>query len=92
MTQKPEYYAHETAIIDQPCKIGNGTKIWEGNDGGVWTSTNGGASWSNKNSDLATALLYNVAVHPITPERMLGGSQDNGTPERPGPVSPWVQL
>jgi UDP-2-acetamido-3-amino-2,3-dideoxy-glucuronate N-acetyltransferase len=28
MTQKPEYYAHETAIIDQPCKIGNGTKIW----------------------------------------------------------------
>ena len=71
---------------------GNGTKIWEGNDGGVWTSTNGGGSWSNKNSDLATALLYNVAVHPITPERMLGGSQDNGTPERPGPVSPWVQL
>jgi UDP-2-acetamido-3-amino-2,3-dideoxy-glucuronate N-acetyltransferase len=28
MTQKPEYYAHETAIIDQPCVIGKGTKIW----------------------------------------------------------------
>ncbi|MSR05256.1 MAG: hypothetical protein EXS04_06655 [Phycisphaerales bacterium] len=70
----------------------NGTKIWEGNDGGVWTSTSGGASWSNRNSDLATALLYNVAVHPIIPERMLGGAQDNGTPERLGPVSSWVQL
>jgi len=71
---------------------GNGTKIWEGNDGGIWTSTNGGANWTNRNSDLATALLYNIAVHPITPERMLGGAQDNGTPERPGPVSSWVQL
>lgn len=25
---KPEYFAHETAVIDQPCKIGEGTKIW----------------------------------------------------------------
>ena len=25
---KPEYFAHETAVIDQPCKIGRGTKIW----------------------------------------------------------------
>ncbi|MCF8234510.1 MAG: N-acetyltransferase [Bacteroidales bacterium] len=25
---KPEYFAHETAVIDQPSKIGKGTKIW----------------------------------------------------------------
>lgn len=23
-----EYFAHETAVIDQPCQIGKGTKIW----------------------------------------------------------------
>ena len=23
-----EYFAHESAIVDQPCTIGNGTKIW----------------------------------------------------------------
>lgn len=23
-----DFYAHETAVIDQGCKIGNGTKIW----------------------------------------------------------------
>ena len=23
-----EYFSHETAIIDEPCSIGNGTKIW----------------------------------------------------------------
>lgn len=26
MTQ--EYFAHETVVIDQPCRIGKGTKIW----------------------------------------------------------------
>lgn len=24
----PSYFAHETALIDQPCTIGEGTKIW----------------------------------------------------------------
>lgn len=28
MTQKAEYFAHETAIIDQPVTIGKGTRIW----------------------------------------------------------------
>lgn len=25
---KPDYFAHETAVIDPGCTIGNGTKIW----------------------------------------------------------------
>ncbi|HPG73929.1 MAG TPA: N-acetyltransferase, partial [Bacteroidales bacterium] len=25
---KEEYYAHPTAVIDENCSIGNGTKIW----------------------------------------------------------------
>jgi UDP-2-acetamido-3-amino-2,3-dideoxy-glucuronate N-acetyltransferase len=25
---KPSYFAHETAVIDSPCEIGAGTKIW----------------------------------------------------------------
>ena len=28
MTQNAEYFAHETAVIDHPVKIGKGTKIW----------------------------------------------------------------
>jgi UDP-2-acetamido-3-amino-2,3-dideoxy-glucuronate N-acetyltransferase len=28
MTQEHTYFAHETAVIDEGCKIGNGTKIW----------------------------------------------------------------
>ncbi len=28
MTMKKEYFAHETAVIDEGCSIGKGTKIW----------------------------------------------------------------
>jgi UDP-2-acetamido-3-amino-2,3-dideoxy-glucuronate N-acetyltransferase len=28
MSQKTDYFAHETACIDQPCQIGQGTRIW----------------------------------------------------------------
>jgi UDP-2-acetamido-3-amino-2,3-dideoxy-glucuronate N-acetyltransferase len=28
VTPKPEYFAHESAYVDQPCSIGRGTKIW----------------------------------------------------------------
>ena len=28
MTVKTEYYAHPTAVIDEGCEIGSGTKIW----------------------------------------------------------------
>ena len=28
MSTKPPYFAHSTAVIDEPCTIGDGTKIW----------------------------------------------------------------
>jgi len=28
MTQPDTYFAHPTAVIDQPCRIGTGTRIW----------------------------------------------------------------
>ena len=28
MTKEQSYFAHETAVIDEGCKIGEGTKIW----------------------------------------------------------------
>ncbi|MCW5768685.1 MAG: hypothetical protein KIT19_08365 [Phycisphaeraceae bacterium] len=72
--------------------FGPGNTIWEGNDGGVWKSTNGGASWINCNNGLGTAQLYTIALHPAFPDRMLGGTQDNGTPERVSASTEWPQL
>ena len=28
MTQEKSYFAHETAVIDEGCRIGEGTKVW----------------------------------------------------------------
>ena len=28
MSQKPDYFLHETACVDQPCQIGAGTRVW----------------------------------------------------------------
>jgi|TARA_B110000114_G_C15019498_1_gene368299 UDP-2-acetamido-3-amino-2,3-dideoxy-glucuronate N-acetyltransferase len=28
MTNKPQYFTHETAVLDEGCSIGSGTKIW----------------------------------------------------------------
>lgn len=72
--------------------FGPGGMVWEGNDGGVWRSSNGGANWTNCNNGLATAQLYTIAIHPHMPDRMLGGTQDNGTPEKVGPSNAWPQL
>jgi photosystem II stability/assembly factor-like uncharacterized protein len=56
-----------------------GNRLIVGNDGGVWSSTNGGASWNNHNSNLAITQFYQGAAHPLKPDFALGGSQDNGT-------------
>jgi photosystem II stability/assembly factor-like uncharacterized protein len=51
--------------------------LWIGNDGGVWKSTDGGLSWINKNSNLATLQFIGVATHPTDPNLIFGGMQDN---------------
>ena len=51
--------------------------IWVGNDGGVWRSANGGATWENKNTNLATLQFTGIAVHPTNSSVVWGGMQDN---------------
>ncbi len=55
----------------------NPQALWIGNDGGVWKSTDGGLSWINKNSNLATLQFIGVAAHPTDAEVIFGGMQDN---------------
>ncbi len=66
--------------------------IWEGNDGGIWKSTTGGTTWTNCNATLAAAQIYNLVQHPTNTLRALGGTQDNGTPERSSSSTSWSQL
>src|ERR1044071_3742374 len=70
---------------DQHTMAWVGNRLIAGNDGGLWSSTNGGSSWSNHNSNLAITQFYQGSAHPLNPNFALGGSQDNGTEIWDGP-------
>ncbi|MBI3195645.1 MAG: T9SS type A sorting domain-containing protein [Ignavibacteriae bacterium] len=49
-----------------------------GNDGGIFTSTNGGTDWI-KSYNLPVTQFYAGTVSALNPHRILGGTQDNGS-------------
>ncbi len=54
--------------------------LYAGNDGGIYRTTNGAASWTTLNTNLALTQFYSgVSLHPTDPTFILAGTQDNGT-------------
>jgi len=56
----------------------NPTNIINGNDGGIFKTTTGGAPWS-KSYDLPITQFYASNIDYLQPQRKIGGSQDNGS-------------
>ncbi|MBT8381905.1 MAG: T9SS type A sorting domain-containing protein [Ignavibacteria bacterium] len=56
----------------------NNSFIVAGNDGGIYKSTNGGSIWT-KFSIMPITQFYTCEVDYQLPERLYGGTQDNGT-------------
>jgi len=52
--------------------------ILAGNDGGVYLSENGGASWMHF-ENLPITQFYNIEVDNLDANRLFGGAQDNNT-------------
>lgn len=59
--------------------LSNPTNYWLGSDGGVWRSTNSGATFTGRNAGVTTLQFYAVNQSESLPTRALGGTQDNGT-------------
>lgn len=58
----------------------NSAVIYTGNDGGIYKSTDFGATWSSLNvSGFNATQFMSLATHASDPEFMIGGTQDNGT-------------
>lgn len=58
-----------------------------GGDGGLFISSDSGASWSgNKNIGLETFEAYTLASTPTFPSAVIAGFQDNGTRVRSGDI------
>ncbi len=56
-----------------------GTDLYVGCDGGVFKTTNSGASWSDLSSNLSIAQLYGLGLSATSETTILSGHQDNGT-------------
>ncbi len=65
--------------VDQHSMAWAGSRLIVGNDGGVWSTTDGGNTWADHNTNLAITQFYDGSVHPTNANFALGGSQDNGT-------------
>ncbi len=66
--------------------------IIEGNDGGINISTNGGGNWT-KVSRLPVTQFYEIGLDQSNPQRLYGGTQDNGTMRTlTGSVFDWGKI
>jgi hypothetical protein len=73
---------------------GNGSLLYVGNDGGVWSSAtnlaSGATTWTNLNASLGITQFYpGISIHPSTPLSGLGGAQDNDVQQYQGPSLVW---
>jgi len=58
----------------------NPTIVYESGDGGIFKSTDSGATWTSlNNTGFHATQFQSVAYHPTDPNFSIGGTQDNGT-------------
>lgn len=77
--------------VDQHALAWAGSRLIVGNDGGVWSTNDGGTSWADHQSVsslLSITQFYDGSIHPTNPNFALGGSQDNGTEKWTG-IDQW---
>ncbi len=54
-------------------------RLYLGNDGGIYSTDNLGATWKNLSNDLGIGQIYKIGVSEMDPNKMMAGFQDNGT-------------
>ncbi len=57
----------------------NGTTILNGNDGGVFKTTNNGTVWTDISNNLGIAQTAAFGISQLNPNLIMTGMQDNGT-------------
>lgn len=77
--------------IDQRTEAWAGNRLIVGNDGGVYSTTDGGMNWTSHNTNLSITQFNGGCLHPTDPNIVIGGSQDNGY-ERTTGLTAWQSL
>lgn len=71
----PEVHADQHALQFSP----NGTTLYNCNDGGLYSTVNGGTSWNWLGNDLEITQFYRIGTSLTNANKVIGGCQDNGT-------------
>lgn len=69
----PEVHADKHVLVWQ-----DNNTLFEGNDGGIYKTTNGGNSWTDLSENLVISQFYRIGVS-VSDNKVIGGLQDNGT-------------
>ena len=73
LTYSDIHVDHHAMFFDE-----TNNRIIEGNDGGLYYSTNSGDNWTKINN-LPITQFYAIDIDYLSPERIYGGTQDNNT-------------
>ena len=70
----------------------NGTALFEGNDGGIYKTVNGGTSWTDLTNGIVISQIYRIGVSQTDANVILNGLQDNGSKKYTGELNTWVDV
>ncbi|HAS44124.1 MAG TPA: hypothetical protein DCS93_26840 [Microscillaceae bacterium] len=65
--------------------------MFEGNDGGIYKSLDGGTSWTELTKGMAHTQFYRLGVSQSDPNYIIAGAQDNGIKLKKGPDT-WADM
>jgi hypothetical protein len=68
----------------------NGASLYTANDGGIFVTSNGGATWNSSLNQKLNTIQFQSAVVSGTSTTVVGGTQDNGTDVYTGTPA-WTQ-
>ena len=57
----------------------DGNTLYDGNDGGIARTTNGGPNWTDISDGMAISEVYKIGQHSYNENRVICGYQDNGS-------------
>ncbi len=57
----------------------NSTTLFEGNDGGIYKTTDGGTSWTDLTNGMVISQIYRLGVSQTISTKTITGLQDNGS-------------
>lgn len=86
--ERDRLHADQHAMVFDPT---NHLRIYAGNDGGVYLSTDGAGTWKKVSDGLIVTQFYDVGISSATPSMLGGGVQDQGTNATVGGLT-WHKL